>query len=239
MATKDADFNEPLLRADMGFCEKASWPLKRVLFVAVALSLLVSMVGAIIVHVALLSHPPVEYGAQLLPGLESRPLGPILKAYNPDPTYTIYQSNDTREKWMQLFPRGMGYIQIDKVKELGIVPDFIRNVNSDGSGRFCVAAFHQLHCLYLIFEEFSQALHGQIKHPSGHTIHCYDYLRQSIMCAADSNLEPFRSRFEGMKPGDGVDGIGSIHQCRNFEELYAWADRFRYKDDADAEQFEG
>ncbi|THC89503.1 hypothetical protein EYZ11_011053 [Aspergillus tanneri] len=159
--------------------------------------------------------------------------------------------------WMQLFPRGMGYIQIDKVKELGVIPDFIQNVNTDGSGRFCVAVFHQLHCLvsschilahvvfspnllqYLIFEEYSKALQGQIRQPSGHTLHCYDYLRQSIMCAADSNLEPFRSRFDGMKPGDGVDGIGSIHQCRRFEDVFAWAESFRYSDDGDAERFGG
>lgn len=70
-------------------------------------------------------------------------------------------------------------------------------------------------------------------------MHCFDYLRQSIMCAADSNLEPFRSRFDGMRPGDGVDGIGSIHQCRKYEDVFAWADRFRYNDDGDAESFSG
>lgn len=34
-----------------------------------------------------------------------------------------------------------------KVKELGAIPDFIQSVNTDESGRFCVAVFHQLHCL--------------------------------------------------------------------------------------------
>ncbi|KAJ5195944.1 hypothetical protein N7449_006423 [Penicillium cf. viridicatum] len=34
-------------------------------------------------------------------------------------------------------------------------------------------------------------------------------------------------------------GIGSIHQCRKYEDVFAWADRFRYNDDGDAERFSG
>lgn len=41
----------------------------------------------------------------------------------------------------------MGYITMDKVKEQGEIPQVIQDMSTDGSGRFCVAAFHQLHCL--------------------------------------------------------------------------------------------
>jgi hypothetical protein len=72
-----------------------------------------------------------------------------------------------------------------------------------------------------------------------HTLHCFDYLRESLICAADSALEPFRSPFDGGTGGDGIDGFGSVHQCRNFKQLFEWSERFRYTDDLDAERFEG
>jgi hypothetical protein len=62
-------------------------------------------------------------------------------------------------------------------------------------------------------------------------MHCIEYLRASIICSADNNLEPFRSRFEGQAPGKGVDGFGSVHQCRSFDELFGWAEEMRYFDD--------
>lgn len=71
-----------------------------------------------------------------------------------------------------------------------------------------------------------------------HTEHCIDYLRTSLLCASDTSLEPFKSPFEGMR-GNGVDGFGSTHQCRNFDDLYNWTESMRYNDDVDADIFEG
>lgn len=36
------------------------------------------------------------------------------------------------------------------------------------------------------------------KHDLAHVRHCLDYLRQSIMCAADSNLEPVNDNLGGV-----------------------------------------
>jgi hypothetical protein len=87
--------------------------------------------------------------------------------------------------------------------------------------------------------EFFRALSGNITRPSGHTMHCYDYLRVSLLCAADTTLEPFRSRFDGMTPGDSVDGFGSTHQCRNFDHVFAWAESNRYNEKGGADEFSG
>lgn len=51
----------------------------------------------------------------------------------------------------------------------------------------------------------------------GHVRHCFDYLRQSIMCAADSNIEPVDKKL------GGVTGWGSVRVCRSFDTLVAWA----------------
>lgn len=138
----------------------------------------------------------------------------------------------------------MGYVSMDNIKDAGEIPQIFRDMSTDGSGRFCVAAFHQLHCLFLIYSDFRRALNGELKADAhslhgSHSLHCYDYLRESIICAADSALEPFRSPFDGGTQGNGVDGFGSVHQCRNFGELYEWSEKFRYTDKHDAEKFEG
>lgn len=47
-----------------------------------------------------------------------------------------------------------------------------------------------------------------------HMAHCFDYLRQSILCGADTTLEGF-SKLGG--------GFGITHQCRNYDEVLEWA----------------
>ncbi|KOS22272.1 hypothetical protein ESCO_001436 [Escovopsis weberi] len=139
----------------------------------------------------------------------------------------------------------MGYISMNKVAENGDIPQVIQVMSTDGSGRFCVAAFHQLHCLYLIWEDYRRAMSaGDAKSSSStegeHSAHCFDYLRESIICAADNSLEPFRSPFDGGgTQGNGVDGFGTVHQCRDFRLLYDWSEKFRYSDGHDAHKFEG
>lgn len=150
----------------------------------------------------------------------------------------------------------MGYVSMEKIESEGPVPQIVQDMSTDGSGRFCVAGFHQLHCLvsdirfhiypwffddiqYLIYADFRRALSGDIQQSDMHTLHCFDYLRESIICAADSALEPFRSPFDGGTGGDGIDGFGSLHQCRDFKQLFQWSERFRYNDEHDAEKFEG
>ena len=62
---------------------------------------------------------------------------------------------------------------------------------------------------------------GQV---NDHMVHCFDYLRQAIVCSADTALEPYKTEV------DGVDGYGAPHQCRDFNALYDWAERYRYID---------
>lgn len=54
-----------------------------------------------------------------------------------------------------------------------------------------------------------------------HVGHCFDYLRQSLMCSVDPSLEPATQRvFED--PNWGFE-----RQCRDYEEIKAWAERWR------------
>ena len=57
-----------------------------------------------------------------------------------------------------------------------------------------------------------------------HVGHCFDYLRQSLVCSADSNLQPANRRvFEDAD-------WGFDRQCRDIEELRTWAEEWRVWD---------
>lgn len=54
-----------------------------------------------------------------------------------------------------------------------------------------------------------------------HTGHCFDYLRQALICAADMTLEWAAEVPPGHMPFT-VDGWGITHQCRNWNEVIGW-----------------
>ncbi|KXH44577.1 hypothetical protein CNYM01_09538 [Colletotrichum nymphaeae SA-01] len=57
---------------------------------------------------------------------------------------------------------------------------------------------------------------------SEHLNHCWDYLRQTIMCNADVTLE-WRKYNEQVGTGWGYQ-----HQCKDWDAIIAWAEKYRY-----------
>lgn len=98
-----------------------------------------------------------------------------------------------------------------------------------------LSVFHELHCLNSLRVAYYGALaadpqdeasreHGGDRndHDDPHHVrHCFDYLRQSLMCAVDTNLEPV-----DMTLG-GSTGWGTTKTCRDFGAVKNWAERFR------------
>ncbi|KAI9648372.1 hypothetical protein NHQ30_003005 [Ciborinia camelliae] len=54
-----------------------------------------------------------------------------------------------------------------------------------------------------------------------HVGHCFEYLRQSISCSADSTLEPAGHAVEGFL------GWGFERKCKDYESLMKWAEKWR------------
>ena len=48
-------------------------------------------------------------------------------------------------------------------------------------------------------------------HKLVHLFHCVDYLRQNILCQADTTLE-----WQSESNSELIDGYGPPHQCRNW-----------------------
>jgi hypothetical protein len=47
-----------------------------------------------------------------------------------------------------------------------------------------------------------------------HTAHCFDYIRQGIICGADTNLEG---------KTEAGPGEGSPHECADYDAVLEWA----------------
>lgn len=105
---------------------------------------------------------------------------------------------------------------------------------------------HQLHCLYTVIEAYntlqlisstsppsttsSSYTHhttNEVKMP-WHVTHCFEYLRQSIMCSADVALEGAATTFPRGKGGvdlGGSDGWDAKHVCRDYGEVKRYLER--------------
>jgi hypothetical protein len=85
------------------------------------------------------------------------------------------------------------------------------------------SAHHQLHCLkqvQLAFVNLAHSYHHEVDEEKKgeslgvevrHVEHCFDYLRQGIVCAGDATLE-------GPDPGGrSLSGYGTVHRCRAWD----------------------
>ncbi|KAK6391307.1 hypothetical protein LTR81_026780 [Elasticomyces elasticus] len=85
---------------------------------------------------------------------------------------------------------------------------------------YIMAVFHQLHCLSIITTALgtSQAeWKAMDDFTVEHRAHCVEYLRQSIICNADTTLEGETGSWTTST------GWGQTHSCVDYEALLDWA----------------
>ncbi|KAH8901698.1 hypothetical protein GQ53DRAFT_835370 [Thozetella sp. PMI_491] len=147
--------------------------------------------------------------------------------FTPDNIYTSYDmlvdkdfDDEVLRHWTDLSPHNHGLVYIDPSERQGLPKPYnlswmVNKYNSDAPSEvYVVSVFHQLHCLSMMIDQI-----GRFSSPGGwelsnrsrhHTIHCFDYLRQAILCAGDTTLE-----------GTTVygEGWGSLHQCKDIDTI--------------------
>lgn len=101
---------------------------------------------------------------------------------------------DADAEWESIPPPGKGFVWLGPGREFGI------------------ALYHQMHCLDLIRRAI-----GDRKYTT-HVHHCFNYLRQAVLCEADTALEPW---VPGL--GSEVDGaaISGGRTCKDWAQVYA------------------
>ncbi|MCJ1329549.1 hypothetical protein MMC10_006229 [Thelotrema lepadinum] len=126
---------------------------------------------------------------------------------------------------------GSGLVAIKNPEQYGLVNGLNTSVAS--SRVYGITVTHEYHCLQLIhksligiatrnatYMEEIHATNTSVELPNGklnHLFHCVDYLRQNIMCKADTTLE-----WNTVADSEHIDGYGIPHQCRNWQEVSGW-----------------
>ncbi|KHN99589.1 uncharacterized protein MAM_02442 [Metarhizium album ARSEF 1941] len=159
-----------------------------------------------------------------------------------------------KEAWLSLIPKGKGFIVVKNDTELPSMPGLrhpeheqhacvaifhqlhclVRGPRPDrslltparlqGSHRRGPGA--DTHPQYITYAAYWNARAGNFDDiPPEHLIHCWDYLRQSIMCAGDTSLE-WVHRLD--KPPGQTSGWGYQHTCKNFDAIFDWTESHRY-----------
>lgn len=155
-----------------------------------------------------------------------------------DPIFTPENASDfwsmeTQQAWLDIVPEGLGYVE---VKDPGKYSNLPRPIHDYASQTvFTTSMTHQLHCLYTILEAYNTlqlsaelGFENKIKTP-WHVNHCFDYIRQAMMCAGDVALEGAATTF----PGDpvtgedrgGSDGWDAVHVCKDYSQVYAYLEK--------------
>ncbi|KAG0652442.1 hypothetical protein D0Z07_1046 [Hyphodiscus hymeniophilus] len=92
--------------------------------------------------------------------------------------------------------------------------------DTEESEVYQASVVHQLHCLDLLRIAMISYTKGEVSPHAqlGHMVHCFDIIRQGITCAGDTTL----AFGEKVRREDGslrtrYDGIGTVHNCRDWE----------------------
>ncbi|KXT14621.1 hypothetical protein AC579_3717 [Pseudocercospora musae] len=166
---------------------------------------------------------PWGKGGQSTPGesqasdVDSIPIGAV--TFNRDERFAgAGEGNDVA--WGEMMPPGDGFVRIEN-PPTSIPP----GIGSKGE-IYDISLFHQLHCLsrirtylYTMQASLNQSLPYEtfkilLAPQEDHVEHCFDYLRQGLMCAGDMTLEWPRIEEDGRR--FAVDGWGVEHQCKSW-----------------------
>lgn len=171
--------------------------------------------------------------------------GKTLSLVPPMPTTQVTFERDDRfaapstpendQAWSSLMPDGDGFIVIPNNTRQGY---HLPPGKSTRHGEvYDISLFHQLHCLANIRAHTYtlQAALGRdnwqeiydilLKKGEDHVFHCFDYIRQALMCAGDLTVEWPRTEPDGRR--FAVDGWGITHECKSWVGLLCVRHLFR------------
>ncbi|CAK7224558.1 hypothetical protein SCUCBS95973_005557 [Sporothrix curviconia] len=173
--------------------------------------------------------------------------------FQPDPSYDVdpFGPDELDSPWTKIPPPGKGHIKVANPSAYGLAGGYplAEDHDAPGTEEYTIALFHQLHCLAAIKSKMSRlqdwyeggndneylrfAL-GEDQVADKHICHCFDYLRQALLCHGDTTLEKARVVVDEQGVAHtvrGVDGWGVTHSCRDFGSIYAFAEAHRSRND--------
>jgi len=139
-------------------------------------------------------------------------------------TFAAPSSPESDRAWASLAPPGDGFILLsNNTREQNSLP---LGKTTDRGQVYDISLFHQLHCLaairthlFTLQAAMSRTNRDEIyeillKPKEEHIFHCFDYIRQALMCAGDLTIEWPREEPDGRR--FAVDGWGIPHECKSW-----------------------
>jgi hypothetical protein len=115
---------------------------------------------------------------------------------------------------------GRGFVAIPDEALQYLANPYYLAVNPTANG-YSIASLHQIHCIYMIMRGYGDMKFKRPGHNQDHErhiTHCFDYLRQSVLCAGDNALEgKSETLLHAM-----TDGWGNTHVCKKRSEHIQW-----------------
>ncbi|TVY87276.1 Oxidase [Lachnellula willkommii] len=133
-----------------------------------------------------------------------------------------------RKNWDMLMPLGSGTVEIPDYEQHPMLGKPIIDDPIHSGAIFEASWTHALHCLYYTVDSYHQLVVNGTFGFDGirndfHAAHCFEYLRNQILCMADMTLEGSESLLD-------ATGEGQAHMCRDREEANAWIEERRVDD---------
>ncbi|PPQ91129.1 hypothetical protein CVT25_013268 [Psilocybe cyanescens] len=126
------------------------------------------------------------------------PVRNVNMAFHDDPEHYAMSGTRAWAEWNEIRPPGKGYIFL-----------------GDAYYPFGVSMWHQIHCLNHIRTMFVNGDDG-----SDHTEHCFHYLRQALLCAADTTLEYGGPSMRSPNGDVIATGVNVTHTCRDWKQVH-------------------
>ncbi|ORY68520.1 uncharacterized protein BCR38DRAFT_335865 [Pseudomassariella vexata] len=151
-----------------------------------------------------------------------------ITSFSPDALFmpensSEFFSDEVRQKWLSIVPKGLGYLLVKNPEQYDNLPTPLE----EQGDKFVVTTSmtHQLHCLYAIAEVYASLSSGKMTPTEmpWHLNHCFDYIRQGIMCAGDVAVEGKQTTFpEGFVGSDGWD---AKHVCKDYNQVLDYLEK--------------
>ncbi|KIM96587.1 hypothetical protein OIDMADRAFT_58898 [Oidiodendron maius Zn] len=145
--------------------------------------------------------------------------------FEPHPEFSNLTDPASTRLWYDM-PVHHGHVFVDDASRYSLDPGI--PVSAHGE-RLIVSGLHGLHCLRTLRNELTLLIVGHpletgTKHKShnhpGRPDHCFDYLRQLLMCNVDLTYETARVDLDGKRRV--ADGWGTVHQCKDWSAINSW-----------------
>ncbi|KAI8955033.1 hypothetical protein F4801DRAFT_417254 [Xylaria longipes] len=189
----------------------------RLCFAVAFLTMIIAVLATILVVVFIRGDSHQQRKQQKQQELPSwlPPQRQVNKVFQPEDVFGGDPSIESKKAWDGLFPEGRGFVEFNDTITSNPPP-----------GRLAtISMFHQLHCLEMIRIGYFATLSGNpeaIEQGPRHLRHCWDFLRQGIMCHGDTTLE-------WVHEGDpGSKGWGYDHKCNDFDAIFSWVEAHKF-----------